>query len=395
MLHRRAFDEKGFDEAWFQQVLFENPSLLPVDEIEPLFGPLTPLVRELPTTAGPVDVVYINAEGYLTLVETKLWRNPEARRQVVAQIIDYATAISKWSYQDLCAAVRRAGLGGEDPVAAAVAEEAEFDQARFIDTVSRGLKRGRFLLLIVGDGVQEGVEHLAATLARSPHLGFSLALVELAMFRVSNGSDLLIQPRTLARTREVVRAVVELKAGVSPDDVAITLPADDETGGGASRRKITEEVLLETIARSVSPRVADQFRDFLREAEKIGIEPKGRDSSLSLFWSEPNTGRRFTFGSVYAEDACISTKFVRMNYRKIGLDQRIGQRYVEGVASLVPGASVRENIKDGKAWTKVCVGVREITLADLLPRAAEWLALIQKTIEETEAAGAAKVAADG
>ena len=45
-----------------------------------------PVVRELPTPAGPLDILYINPKGFLSLVETKLWRNPEARRSVVAQI---------------------------------------------------------------------------------------------------------------------------------------------------------------------------------------------------------------------------------------------------------------------------------------------------------------------
>ena len=47
----------------------------------------------------------MNGEGYLTLVETKLWRNPEARRTVVAQIIDYASHLSTWTYDDLRQAV--------------------------------------------------------------------------------------------------------------------------------------------------------------------------------------------------------------------------------------------------------------------------------------------------
>ena len=47
----------------------------------------------------------MNEEGYLTLVETKLWRNPEARRTVVAQIIDYASHLSTWTYDELRQAV--------------------------------------------------------------------------------------------------------------------------------------------------------------------------------------------------------------------------------------------------------------------------------------------------
>jgi len=394
MLQRIPFDEKKFDESWFQRLLLENPSLLPVDEIEPLFGPLVPLAREMPTSAGPVDVVYINAEGYLTLVETKLWRNPEARRQVVAQIIDYATAISKWSYEDLCNAVRKAGAAGDDPVAAAVADDAEFDRTRFVDTVSRSLSRGRFLLLIVGDGIQEGVEHLADTLAKSPHLGFSLALVELAMFRAGpTGEDVLIQPRTIARTREVVRAVVELKVGVSPADVTITLPPTDEDEGGEGRRKITEEALLEEIAETTTKALADAFREFLRKAEAIGIEPLCRDSSISLLWREPNTEYRFTLGFVRANGAKVDMGFVRHYFRKCGLEESAGRKYIKAVADLVPGARVEERAgAKGFAFSKVLIRDREITLADLLPKSADWLAAIQTAMQETEAAGAAKAA---
>ena len=77
----------GHDEAWLRDQLFDNPQCLPVNDLDPSFGPLIPLCRELRTEAGPVDIAYINQHGLLTLVECKLWRNPEARRKVVAQVI--------------------------------------------------------------------------------------------------------------------------------------------------------------------------------------------------------------------------------------------------------------------------------------------------------------------
>ena len=49
---------------------------------------LTPLCTELRTEAGALDIAFINQFGRLTLVECKLWRNPEARRKVVAQALD-------------------------------------------------------------------------------------------------------------------------------------------------------------------------------------------------------------------------------------------------------------------------------------------------------------------
>lgn len=301
-MNRVAFDDRTIRESWFQDMLFKNPSLISIDEIEPIFGPLIPLAREMPTEAGPVDVVYINAQGFLTLVETKLFRNPEARREVVAQILDYATAISKWTYEDLCDAVRVrrslvadgpvSQLDGTDPVKPLVCGLEEYDEARFVDAVNHNLSSGRFLLLIVGDGIQSGVEHLSETLAATPHLGFSLALLELAIFKMNSQENFtFVQPRVLSRTKEVVRAVIEIRPPLTTADIRVSLPEESYGEKGGERRRITEEAMFETIGASLGKQTVDHFRMFLMECEMIGIEPEGRGASFSLFWYEPNTAR--------------------------------------------------------------------------------------------------------
>ena len=104
-LRQVPFDERTFDELALQDLLFAHPALIPVGDVEPLFAGLRPLARELPVGGGFLDLIFMNGEGYLTLVETKLWRNPEARRTVVAQIIDYASHLSTWTYDALRQAV--------------------------------------------------------------------------------------------------------------------------------------------------------------------------------------------------------------------------------------------------------------------------------------------------
>ena len=390
------FQHDGYDESFFQKLLLENPSILPVDEIESIYAPLIPLGREIPTAAGPVDVLYISPDGYLTLVETKLWRRPEARRQVVAQIIDYATAMSRWSYEQLREAVNKKGAIGDDPVLAALEKHHEqlssdFDQSRFLDTVSRNLTKGRFLLLIVGDGIHESVEHLADTLSRSPQLGFTLALVELSLFRSSNNSEqIFIQPRLLARTREMLRAVVEIREPSKAADLVISLPKTVENGGG-KRLKITVNVFLEKLADSTTRETADDFRDFLEAVGELRIQAEGRDASVSLRWTEPNSEKSLSFGSVLWDGGTVSLAFVAHHYRKRGLNSDIGMRYVNGIAELIPGAKVREGIKDGKAWPRVVLDQREVTLTDLLPKAREWVDLLRLTLKETEADAEARL----
>ena len=91
--------EGRFSEAWLQASLFAHPECLPVREIDPHIGELIPVCIELETGAGPADILYVTPTGQIVLVETKLWRNPEARREVVAQILDYAKELAGWTYE--------------------------------------------------------------------------------------------------------------------------------------------------------------------------------------------------------------------------------------------------------------------------------------------------------
>src|ERR1700682_1891805 len=107
-----------------------------------------PLCRELPLRYGSsnvfLDLLGVSATGRLVLVECKLWRNPEARREVVAQLFEYATLLSEWTYSDLEARLKKARrLTGENPIfAAARTAHPELEEAAFVDAVNQSLARG-------------------------------------------------------------------------------------------------------------------------------------------------------------------------------------------------------------------------------------------------------------
>lgn len=162
-LSKKASEPAPFDERWLLHLIMRHPSQLPAAQIEPAFNSLIPICVELPARSGSMDNLFVTPAGDLALVECKLWRNPEARREVVAQIIDYATEISTWTYETLQDLIRRTKpLDASDDKSTQslyerVAAHGEIDEVSFHDAVSRNLKRGRFLLLIVGDGIHEGV----------------------------------------------------------------------------------------------------------------------------------------------------------------------------------------------------------------------------------------------
>ena len=209
---RLAFGEtNGRNEAWLRDTLFDHPDLLPVKDIDPAYGPLTPLCTELRTEAGPLDLAFINPFGRLTLVECKLWRNPQARREVVAQVLDYARAISRWSYSDLQRQVSAAsGRTGNAPYELVKTRHPDLVEHEFVDAAAAALRSGRFLLLIAGDGIREDVGALSELINNNAAMGFSFGLVEVALYGFDDGS-LAIQPRAIAKTRIIEKTVVVLR----------------------------------------------------------------------------------------------------------------------------------------------------------------------------------------
>ena len=136
LLERVPFGS-GFSENWLQHRLFENPQSLPLQEIDPAYQQVCPLCMEMSTAAGPIDVVYITPQGRLVIVETKLWRNPEARRKVVAQILDYAKELKGWTYSDLQRETsRRTGIKGNSPYQIVLQRFCNIDEAAFVDGVT-------------------------------------------------------------------------------------------------------------------------------------------------------------------------------------------------------------------------------------------------------------------
>jgi hypothetical protein len=217
---------KDKDEAWLRDTLFNNPEIIPIDDIDTAFGPLVPLCTELRTDAGPIDAVFINEHGRLTIVECKLWKNPQARREVVAQTLHYVSALASWSYADLQRQVS-AALDKRGNIPFEVVRErtgTKLGERKFVDAVSRSLREGRFLVLIAGDGIREGVQSLTDLVNRSATKAFSLGLVEVDLYRLGN-DRFIVQPRVLAETEIIERrmTIVSMDGAARPfvvEDVA-------------------------------------------------------------------------------------------------------------------------------------------------------------------------------
>ena len=223
------------DEESLTELLFRFPGILPVAAIDAAYAAPVPICRELRTPAGPIDALYINDLGRLILAEFKLWRNPPARREVIGQILDYTKELASWTYEDLQREVSKAlRRKGNAPYKLVHEQAPDIEEAKFVDNVSRHLKRGEFLLLIIGDGIREGVENIVQFVQSYSGLHFKLALVEAALYR-DTGGRIIVQPRVLARTKIVHRVVVE-GGGVQDS------PVEERDGGTAIYNNEPENV---------------------------------------------------------------------------------------------------------------------------------------------------------
>jgi hypothetical protein len=205
------------DEKWLQKLVFDYPALIPLEEIEPGAGDFVPLCRELGFnqrgTSVFLDILGVTRSGRLALVECKLWRNPQARREVIAQTLEYASLLRRLSYSDLTAKLAGKGLTGSNPIFdAASSRWPELHEAAFVDAVSRSLKRGDFHLFVAGDGIRSDLHSISEHLEFSGLAAARFSLVEMQLWKDADGA-ILVVPTVPVRTEIIRHRVLVTESG--------------------------------------------------------------------------------------------------------------------------------------------------------------------------------------
>ena len=333
-LQRVSTTDTRIAEDLIQRLVVEHPSVLPVEQLDPMFDPPVPVGREIATTVGSIDALFISPEGGITIVEAKLWRNPQARREVVGQIIDYATALSSWTYVELDQVCRQ---GTSHSLWQTVTEaHHEFtgqDEARFVDAVARNLRYGRFLLLVVGDGIREEVERMASYVQDAPRLQFHLALVELGIYDSDDGEVRTIVPSVVARTAEITRAVVRVEVAEHTNvDVDVSVPVDDSP---RSRRTLTIEQFFAEMTERTDPATVRFYRGILDEFDvddRFQLLP--RAASVSLRLRHPDGGYDFTV-LVFETGGRAYPGWLHGQCERAGVPVEVAYRYVADLSGIL------------------------------------------------------------
>ena len=352
---RIALTDKRVDEkTWLQNVIAKTPAILPIAEIEPAFAPPVFAGMEVPTGAGPIDNLYLSPSGYITLVETKLWRNPEARREVVGQIIDYAKELSRWSFEDLEEAVCRSEQLADEASPGVIETLRRFEPIEaaqepvIIDTISRNLERGRLLLLIVGDGIREGVEAMVDFLAQTPQLHFTLALVELELYEISlaDQSYKMVIPHVVARTREVTRAVVRIE-GATRGSIQVEVDTPADTSASGTRSTLTEEDFFQALGLKAEQGDVEFAKSVLDDVQESGFMIDWQSASFVVKLHDPGGSGQLLTLFVVQKNGRVYIGWLGGQLESLGLSPDIAHAFARDSAELF-GVKVQPG--DRSSW---------------------------------------------
>ncbi len=376
------FEQKAnLNEEWIQSLIHDYPKVLPIAEIEDVFTPLISIGREIPTGAGYIDNLYISPRGYITICEAKLWHNPEARRQVVGQIIDYAKELTNWTFDDLDREVKnffKKELGEERGIIQALKNYEpldETDERDIIDNISRNLKLGRFLLLIVGDGIRESVEDMVGYLSQTPQLHFTLALVELQTFETDD--DFLVVPQIVARTREITRAVVRVEG----EKIIVTAePEIDEEKTHRPRSSITEEEFYEQLRNISTPEETTFAKRVAKEGQERGYFMDRKSASLVFKLEDPGGSGRLITLFVIGRTNQVYLGWMAAQLKNLDLPTSIAEEFVRETAPLWNLKFKSSDVQLEYGWSKT------ISLGQFQKKYNEFMNILENTVDKIKKA---------
>jgi hypothetical protein len=313
--------ELRLHESWLRDAIFANPELV--------IGPCRAAgltddewyawQREFQVEVGKIDVLLLSSEGRLAIVETKLATNPELRRRVLAQALDYLAHLPD-RFDDEPPEIPRDENG--EPVA---------DREDILESVAQG----DVLVIIASDEVDPRVARLSQSLL-SEHLikQWDLALIDLALYRpVDASGSYVVVPhlRNLVQSdpRQVVRVVVEGETPSARIEVERITPEE----GAPARQKWDESRFfryLEDAAPAAIRELALQLRGLARRYPK----------SVTLAWGTGEYGNMILKrhnGAIIQIGGRGSIRFRPGKFAK-ALGEAAAEEYRRRLEDLVPEA---------------------------------------------------------
>lgn len=389
---------KMFDENYLQELLATHPELLPVQAIRDDIGSLLCIGREVAVSSGSIDNLYLSTAGYPIIVETKLWCNPQARREVLSQTLDYVKDVVRKDFEwfEKQWALSRSSQGKEPSglldELSKVSDD-EIDEMFIVDRVNRALAHGDVIALIVGDGIETRLQELVAHLCRdSSHLRYSLALVELGCFEIGceHSNEILVVPRIVQDIEPVQRAYVRVEvAEALQDQVKVTpVVTSDPEETKHSRVSMSEEDFLLAVRQSGGNECADLMQQFYSDLiREFSLEPDFKAAAVMLKVPHPDgDGLGASILALEKQGRVYNTQHIRSQLTRWGLNQETVERIASEYWSALHSVDSRFRT-DGIWHLSPGQFVPFVEIADRLPdiknRIGQAVSAIQTAYEES------------
>lgn len=270
-------------EAALQVILFAHPSLIPG------VGDGAVACREFQSTAGPADILVVDGEGALTVVECKLASNPQVRREVIGQVLDYASRLWQMPIDEFERLWRRADREGRSPFT-----ELDDDEGRIRSAVQDNLNAGRMNLVLAVDQLNDDLRRIVEffNTITAPNTG--IIVVEFKrVFDSDVGIEILI-PNSYGKELVEAKSIAERtwRPAWSATEYQEWCDANDPAG-------------------------SDVIRALIARAKEVGFELVGGSAatpSLLFHLSVPGQGRVVPIALYTSRDrgALIEVRFVEL-----------------------------------------------------------------------------------
>ena len=183
----------GKKEGELEKWIRSNPEILGDDIL--LIG------EQVETEAGPLDFLGIDGAGNTVIIELK---RGEARRDALAQAIDYASAISSWGYEELDEVYKK--YKKDKSLDDLINEDFFEDEDISFNQVQR--------ILLVGDSIDEGLQRMIEWVVDKYEMNINFVIFR--YIQTQEHKDQLLA-RTMIIPEEEEQEKIRKKQGKRPD----------------------------------------------------------------------------------------------------------------------------------------------------------------------------------
>lgn len=183
-----------------QDILYHDPDVIPIGDIFPDAepAPIGLMLKEVGLSgSGSIDLIGIDRNGNIYVIETKLARNPEVKREVIGQVLEYAAFLQDKEVDWL----EKITLEKTQfTLVQHFENERDWDRESFMQNLQDNLKNGAFKLFIVVDEMNLA---LKKTINRMKDHGEEIYALELKYFN-DKGIEILVPDVHAGKTQREI-----------------------------------------------------------------------------------------------------------------------------------------------------------------------------------------------